>query len=643
MSEERVKRKLAAILAADVAGYSRLMGADEEGTLAALQAIRRELGDPKIAEYRGRIVKTAGDGLLVEFASVVDAVRCAVEWQRAMTDRNAGVLAHERMEFRIGINVGDVIIDGDDIHGDGVNIAARLEALAEPGGVCVSARVHDDVTGKIQASFEDLGERSLKNIKRPVRVYRVRGEAERAAGRLQSREKFRRAFGAAQAVFRTVAGKGGRFIASAPEQGASASPVPDTVPAIVGPPPSSARPSILVLPFRNASGDAQQDYFTDAVTADLTVDLSRMRDIVVISAASAFTYKERQLDTRQLSRDLGVRYLLLGSIARIGDLVRTNVQLVVAASGEQLWGDRFEYEFADLGRLENAITGRIAASLNVQLMRAEGRRAEKSAQPDALDLRLRATALFFGSIAPEHTLAVRQLLRQSVSLDPSSAEAWARLAEITASDHLNRWNNTGKEEVRDAEDAVRKALLIDPSNALAHVANGLIHRSRGEHHSALEAFSRAIELDRNFAFAYAHKGSELAYVGRPTETPPLIEQALRLSPHDPSIGIFHWIAGRAHFVAGQYDQAVAWLHKSVQARPNLWYNRLYLVSAYALLEKPEAATGALGEFNRRFPQPVYTLAVVKSHEAANPNSDPVVVAGRVKFHEGLLRAGMAES
>jgi class 3 adenylate cyclase/TolB-like protein/Flp pilus assembly protein TadD len=621
MSEERFERKLAAILAADIVGYSRLMGADEEGTHGSMKAILREVGDPKIAEHRGRLVKTTGDGFLVEFTSVVDAVRCALEFQRAMTDRNAGALADKRIDFRIGINVGDVIIDGDDIYGDGVNIAARLEALAEPGGVYVSARVHEYVTGMTEVRFEDLGKRSLKNIKRPVRVYRVRGAAELGALPLPGREK---------------------FIVGEPEQGTSAAPDPDTLLAIVDPAPSSARPSILVLPFRNATGDPKQEYFTDAVTADLTVDLSRMRDIVVISAASAFTYKDRHPDTRQIGRELGVRYLVLGSIARIGELVRTNVQLVVAASGEQLWGDRFEYEFADLGRLENAITGRIAASLNVQLMRAEGRRAEKSIQPDALDLRLRATSMFFGSIAPEHTLAVRQLLQQSVNLDPHSAEAWARLAEVTVSDHLNRWNNTSKEHVHDAEDAVRKALLIDPSNALAHVASGLIHRARGDHHSALEAFSRAIELDPNFAFAYVHKGSELALLGRSAETPPLVEQALRLSPHDPSIGIFHWTAGRASFFAGQYDRAVSWLQKSVQARPNLWYNRLYLVSAYALLEKSEEAARALGEFNRRFSQPVYTLAVVKLHEDSNPNSDPAVVAGRDKFHEGLLQAGMAE-
>jgi adenylate cyclase len=449
--------------------------------------------------------------------------------------------------------------------------------------------------------------------------------------------------GAAQSVIRTVARKGVRFIAGVREHGTTGADRSERLAAVDGePPPASARPSIMVLPFRNATGDPKQDYFTDAVTADLTVDLSRMRDIAVISAASALTFKETPLDPRQISRELGIRYLVVGSIARIGSLVRTNVQLVDAASGEQLWGDRFENEFADLGGLENAITGRIAASLNVQLVRAEGRRAERSKQPDALDLRLRATSLFFGSVAPEHTLAARQLLLGSVSLDPGAAEAWARLAEMIISDHLNRWNNTGVEQVEEAEEAVRKALLLDPNHALAHAAHGLIQRSRGEHHSALEAFSRAIELDPNFALAYANKGSELTLVGRPAETPPLVEQALRLSPHDPSIGIFHWIIGRACFYAEHYDEAVSWLHRSVQARPNLWYNRLHLVSAYALLGEANEAARSLAEFNRRFPEPLYTLEIVTAQEGANPNNHPIVVAARTKFHEGLTMTGMTE-
>jgi adenylate cyclase len=448
--------------------------------------------------------------------------------------------------------------------------------------------------------------------------------------------------GAAQRVIRTVARKGVRFIAEVQEHDVIAASQPDPPAWIVEPVPLSARPSILVLPFRNATSDPKQDYFTDAVTSDLTVDLSRMRDIAVISAATALTYKGSSLDLGLIGRELGVHYLVVGSIGRSGDLVRTNVQLLDAASGEQLWGDRFEHEFADLGGLENAITGRIAASLNIQLVRAEGRRAEKSTHPDALDLRLRAISLFYSSVAPEHSLATRQLLEQSAALDPSSAETWARLGEVIVSDYLTHWNNTGREQLRDAEEAVRRALLIDPSHAVAHVVHGLIERARGDHHAALEAFNRAIELDRNFARAYAHKGNELTLMGRPAEAPPLVEQAIRLSPHDPSIGMFHWIIGRAHFFTGEYHQAIPWLRKSVETRPNLWFNRLYLVSACALVDMPEQATRALFEFNRRFPSPVYTVAVVETQESAEPNDDPIVVAARDKFHEGLVRAGMAE-
>jgi TolB-like protein/cytochrome c-type biogenesis protein CcmH/NrfG len=454
--------------------------------------------------------------------------------------------------------------------------------------------------------------------------------------------------GAAQKIIRTVPRKGVRFVADVQEdEDQTARPEPPAPLGLEPPTTSSkpaflAKPSILVLPFRNISGDSNQDYFTDAVTSDLTVDLSRMRDIAVISAATAFTYKNTNFDVRQISRELGVRYLVVGNIGRSGDLVRTNVQLLDAASGEQLWGDRFEHQFVDLGGLEDAITGRIAASLNVQLVRAEGRRTYEVPQPDALDLRLRATALFFSSIAPERTLATRQLLQRSAALDPNSAETWARLGEIIASDYLTCWNNTDREQLREAEDAVHRALLIDPNHALAHVAHGLIQRARGEHHGALEAFSRAIELDRNFAFAYAHKGNQLTLVGRSAEAPPLVEQAIRLSPHDPSIGVFHWIIGRALFFTGQYEPAIPWFRKSVETRPNLWFNRLYLVSACALADMPEQATRALSEFNRLFTNPVFSLAVVAARESASPNDDTTVVAARDKFHEGLRCAGMPE-
>jgi TolB-like protein/Tfp pilus assembly protein PilF len=446
--------------------------------------------------------------------------------------------------------------------------------------------------------------------------------------------------GRAQKFIRTVQRNGFRFIAEVREDGTPAAPT--LLPMSVDAPPSFAKPAIMVLPFRNISGVPSEDYFTDAVTANLTSDLSRMRDIVVIAAATALTYKGSPLNTRQIGEALGVRYLVDGRIGRSENLVRTNVQLLDAGSGGQLWADRFEHQMVDLGSLEDTITGRIAESLNVQLVRAEGRRADRVPQPDALELRLRATSLFFSSIAPEHTLAARQLLQQSAALDPGSAETWARLGELIASDYMSNWNNTGEEQLREAEEAVRKALLIDPNHALAYVAHGLIERAHGAHQSALEAFTRAIELDRNFAFAYAHKGNQLILVGRPAEALPMVEQAIRLSPHDPSIGMFYWIIARVHFFTGQYDQAIPWLRKSVAARPNLWFNHLYLVSACALANMPEQAAQALSEFNHRFPNPVYTLAVVKARERAIPNDEPTVVAARNQFHLGLVRAGITE-
>jgi TolB-like protein/Tfp pilus assembly protein PilF len=447
--------------------------------------------------------------------------------------------------------------------------------------------------------------------------------------------------GTTQAVIRTVMRKGVRFVAEVQEHDVVA-PTPWLVQQRGPEAVSQTTASILVLAFRNGTGDPAQEYLTDAVTSDLTVDLSRMRDIVVISAATALAYKDTALDIRQIARELGVRYLVVGVIARTGDLVRTNVQLLDANSGVQLWGDRFEHEFADLSGLENTITGRIAASLNIQLIRAEGRRAERAPQPDALDLRLRASSLFYSAVTPRNTLATRVLLESAVALDPTSAEAWARLAHIIATDHLNQWNNTGRDHLRDAENAAHKAMSLDPNLALAHFANGLIQRARGAHHAALEAFRRATELDRNFATAYAQQGNQFTLVGCPAKAHPFVEQAIRLSPHDPAIGVFQWFIGRANFFAERYDQAILWLRKSVETRPNVWYNRLYLVSAYAHSAMPQAAVGALDEFNRRFPAPVCTLAVVRAWESATPNDHPTVVAAREKFHEGLLRTGLAE-
>lgn len=590
---------------ADVAGYTRLMDLFESDTHTRLMALFDQIIDPAIAAAGGQIVKSTGDGFLARFESISGTFECAVAIQRSVHEREVAQPPDRRITFRMGLHVGDIVVEQRDVYGAGVNLAARLQEIGEPGAVMISASVREQLGGQLTLPVVDLGNVALKNINEPVRVFRV----------------------------------------AAMPLPASANDRTSSQPLSGNPPVTAHRgspPSIAVLAFRNIAGDPTQDYLTDAVTSDLSVDLSRLRDIAVISAASALTFKGSDLDIRRIGRELGVRYLVVGSIGRTGDLVRTNVQLVDATSGEQLWGDRFENQFVDLAGLENAITGRIAASLNIQLVRAEGRRAERAPQPDALDLRLRATSLFFSSVAPENTLATRQLLQRSLVLDPSSADTWARLAHIIANDHLNHWNNTGREQLYDAEEATRKALLLDPYLALAHLANGLIQRAHGAHDAALEAFSRAIELDRNFATAYAQKGNQFTLMGSPERAHPLVEQAIRLSPHDPSIGIFQWFIGRANFFAGHYEEAIPWLRRSVETRPNIWYNRLYLVSAYARSGMSQAAVHALDDFNRRFPSPVYTLAVVKEREDATPNDEPTVVAAREKFHEGLLWAGMAE-
>jgi adenylate cyclase len=633
MEPAHLRRRLTAVLLADVVGYSRLMSIDEEGTHVRLADFVKDLIEPKIAENNGRLIRSMGDGFLVEFASALDAVRCGLDIQRAFADHNAGLAPDRQIQLRIGINTGDVIVDERDIYGNSVNIAARLEGLAEPGEIYVTRGVRDQLQGYPDFSFEDRGDRRVKNIEYPIRVYRVR----------YLRDQDRKWLTAARRRFSRAAYKLGRptaVLAAVALVIAAVSTVGVVTWRDEGRRP--ARASILVLPFANLSNDPAEEYFADAVTDDLTTDVSRLSGAFVIARATAFTYKGKAVDARQVGHECGVRYLLEGSIKRIKTRVQTNARLIDAASAVQIWADRFDNEVTDLFELQEAITGRIAASLDIQLIRAESRRAiaERPASPDAVDLRLRAMGLYISGITPEHTLAARQLLEQAVRLDPQSAEAWAWLADLLASDYLNRWNDTGKDQLKEAEEAAQRAVAIDPHLALAYLAYGFIHRAKGENAQALDSINQALVLNPNFARGYAQKANELTNVGRPQEAPPLAEKAIRLSPRDPSLGVFYWIIGRAHFFAHRYRDAIPWLRKSVDARPNLWYNRLYLVSAYALSDDEANARAALNEFNGRFAG--YTLARVGMREQEIPNSNPVVGAGLEQFHEGLRLAGMPE-
>lgn len=638
MEAAQLKRRLTAILMADVVGYSRLMSQDEDGTHARFGTYIREIIEPAISQYDGRPVRSMGDGLLVEFDSAIAAVRCAIAIQEGITEREDEVADKERIRLRVGINTGDVIVDDRDIYGNSVNVAARLESLAGPGEIYATQSVFDQLRGIPGLSFEDRGEFQLKNIDYPVRIFRIEARRQPAGGSEPGRlyAAWRRAKSTLAWRPRPMVPVLLLLIVAAGSI-AGVSRFRDYSAYL-------PRSSIVVLPFRSLSEDRSQDYLADAVTDDLTTDLSRVPGAFVIARATAFTYKDRSVDARQVGRECGVRYLLEGSIRRLGSRVLVNAQLINASAGAQIWADRFEADLKDLWELQSAVTGRIAASLDVQLARAEGLRAAQEAQsadPDATDLRLRAMAIYIGGITPENTLAARRLLEQAVQLDPGAAEAWAWLADILMSDYLNHWNGATTDQLQQAEAAVQRALAIDRNLALAHFAQAFVHRAKGDNQKALDAFTEAIRLNPNFARAYAQKGGELINVGRPKEAAPLVERAIALSPLDPSIGAFYWVLGRAQFFEGNYREAIPWLRKSVEMRPNLWYNRLYLVSAYALSGDKAAATATLAEFDSRFAQRRFTLARVEAEERANPNENPVVVAGREQFHKGLRLAGMA--
>jgi adenylate cyclase len=646
MDRGHLRRRLTAVLIADVVGYSRLMGVDEEGTHLRLAGYVKDLIEPKIVGNRGRLIRTAGDGFLVEFESAVDAVRCGLDIQRELAERNAGVPADRRIQLRIGINAGDVIVGDQEIYGNSVNIAARLEELAEPGGICVTRNVRDQLQSHPDLVFEDRGQRKVKNFSQPIRIYRVR-RVEQQQRRAFPADLFDGTRAFSRAVFfahRRSAIWTSILLAVAASITVAALPLRRDY-ALLSP-----RASIMVLPFRNVSSIPGQDYFADAVTDDVTTDLSRLSDTVVISPGTAFTYKGKAVDPRQIGREFGVRYLLEGSIRKDGMQVQTNAQLVDARTAAHIWADRFDTELADLSELQNAITGRIASSLNIQLVQAENRRAitERPADPDAIDLRLRATALLMSSITPEHSLAARRHLEESVRLDPHSAESWSQLATLLVGcDYLNHWNEAkdspeaAQNLLQRGEAAVQEALKIDPSIAQAHFADGFIRRAKADHQGALDAFDRAVQLDANFASALVQKANQLVMVGRPKEAPAPALKAITLSPRDPAIGLFYWVLGRAYFVVKDYSNAIVWLRKSAEVRPNLWYSRAYLLAAAAHLgrqEQPEVRA-ALSDYNEKFSG--YTVQRIRDlYEKELPHTDPLMQASIQALYNGLQKAGV---
>jgi TolB-like protein/class 3 adenylate cyclase len=595
MSGDRVERRLAAILAADVAGYSRLMEADEEGTLADLRAIRHELGDPKMAEHRGRIVKTTGDGLLAEFASVVAAVRYAVELQRAMAERNAEVPPARRIEFRIGIHQGDIIVEDGDIFGDGVNVAARLEGLAEPGGICVSARVREDAAGKIELAFRDMGEQQLKNIARPVRAYAV-GAA--ASPTRHSRRRIVTSRLAAAAIILAVAGIGSTVWWAWPRLNpppTTANAIPTTNPPTASEAKPTPRLSIVVLPFANLSNDPEQQYFADGITDDLTTDLSRLRNVLVISRSTAFTYKGQGVDAKKIGRELGVRYVLEGSVRRSGTQVRINTQLIDASNDTHLWAEHFDQDIGDVFAIQNEITNRIANTLGFELISAET--ARPTDRPDALDYILRGRAVMGGG-GPRGNIEEEAigLFEHALALDPRSVETQSLLANALWLRASSKTPEAAAADLQRAEELIAQALAAAPSDPLAHRVKGRLLRFERRCGDAVPEIEISLAADRNNPNSLVELSiCKFLTGGSDQEAIALTEQAMRLSPRDPGMSWWYTWIGFVHLLQSRTDQAIAWLEKGRSARLGANPPHWFLAAAYGFKGELELARAELAE------------------------------------------------
>jgi adenylate cyclase len=636
MERVQLKRRLTAVLLADVVGYSRLMSVDEEGTHTRLGECVEHLIEPTVSAYWGRLTRSKGDGLLVEFDSAVDAVRCAVDIQHRLAD--AATDSNHTFELRIGINSGDVIVDEHDVYGNSVNIASRLEGLAEPGGIYITEAVREQLLGHPGLCLQALGERRVKNIDRPIRVYRVISEQDKDISNfsccgLPTRLFGRRAFRFAHRA--TVMSVG--MVTVMMTMGMAGLSMWPARPQL------SPRASIMVLPFRNSSGDPGEDYIADAVTDDLTTDLSRLSDTMVIARATAFTYKGKAVDVREIGREFRIRYILEGSVGRLGTRVQANAELIDTSSAAAIWADRFNTDVTSLPELYDAVTGRIAASLNLQLVRAEYRRvvAEGTTDPDATDLRLRAMAYLVENETPENTSAARKALEEALNKNPDDAESLSQLALVLVREVLHNWNHTTRKDIDRAEEALQKAFAIDRSIATAHVADGFIRRLKGDEQGALDAFDRALELNPNLALASAEKGIQLVLVGRAKEAPALIEKAIATSPRDPALWVFYHMMGRAYFAMGDYDKSIDWLKKSVELQPTFWASRMHLISAYALTGrlKENEALAAVKEYREKFEN--WRLPNIREWFAkADPNPHPGFAAYLEELYKGLELAGV---
>ena len=585
----RVGRRLAAIVAADVAGYSRLMGLDEVGTARTLRE-HRAVTDALVAKHGGRLVKTTGDGVLLEFPSVVDAVECAVAVQAVMAERNEGVPADRRMLFRIGINLGDILIEGDDILGDGVNIAARLEGIAEPGGICISSSAYDQVRGKVAVEFTDLGEQTLKNIARPVRAYAV---------------------------------------------GLNANYTDRAVP------PLSSAPhlSIVVLPFANMGGDPEQDYFVDGVTESLTTDLSRISGSFVIARNTAFTFKGKAVDVKKLGRELNVRYVLEGSVQRGGNRLRVNVQLIDAETGNHLWAERFDKPVADLFDMQDEIVSRLANTLDAELIAAEARRAERSPHPDAMDLVFQGSSWFNKGLTPDCMAQARSFFEKAMALDPENVEAMVGLARVDAVLGGAVMTDDYSARFAAAEATLTKVLSLAPNHAQAHASLALVQISTKRAAQGIAECEQALTLDRNLARAHALIGLAKFFLGRGAETEPHINEAFRLSPRDTIAGRWWVWVGLAKAQLGADAEAVVWMRRGLDANRNYSVTHFDLAAVLARVGKLDEARAAVNAGLALDPR----FTIRRYRDVTYSSSDnPTYRAGRERLIEGMRMAGVPE-
>ena len=594
---ERVERRLAAVLAADVAGYSRLMGIDEEGTLARLKAARKTVVDPTIATHRGRIVKTTGDGILVEFASAVDAARCATEVQRGMAAQNADVPQNARIYFRIGIHVGDIIIDDNDIFGDGVNIAARIENECEPGGVYLSDDAYRQVRGKTSLEFDDLGERTLKNIERPVRVYGARGNALDAMSKA----------------------------------GPSISDKPHAPPLNPSPP---KKPSIVVLPLQNMSGDPEQEYFADGLTENLTTDLSRIGDLFVIGRNAAFTYKGRKIDLKQIGRELGVRYALEGSVQRGGDLIRVNVQLIDTLTGGHLWAERFDRDRNDIFKMQDEISRRTAYILTKHVTIAELARRERDADnSDSDDFVLRARDPKLWGSTPDNYAARINLCEQAARLDPRNVDAWSGIASNTAVRLFLGWSPARSNDLCSATAALQKALEINPNDHYVVFAKGHVAFARRDYAEAHEAYVYATELNPSRAVSHQLAGMAKIALGRAEEAFEPLNEAIRLSPRDLHSADVIFCTGWAYWELERYLEALQALERAKAQNSRLTWANAHLASIYVRMGQQQKAEAAISDALQG--QPNWTIKVVEE-------SYPLQSASLAALVADLRKAGLPD-